>query len=337
MVQSAVTALHAHRWRSIAVAVAKAVVSVGLLALLLARADLARLWGQVRHAGLGWLGAALLVYLLMTLGGALRWRVLLMAQDIRVPYRMLVGSYLVALFFNNFLPSNIGGDVYRIADTARPAGSKTLATTVILVDRALGLLALFLIASVGASLAMGPGARGLVPIWPGWLWLVWGVAIGLAAVAFGTPTGFTRVLKPLTIIHPEWVGERISGITRALTRFRERLGDVGACYLLAVGIQAAFVVYYTAVARALHVPVTIGDLAIIVPLTFLLQMIPISINGFGVREAAFSFFFSRLGLPLASALAVSLVGAGLMMAFSVSGALAYVTRGPVVAMSPATE
>ena len=57
------------------------------------------------------------------------------------------------MFFNNFLPSNIGGDVVRIADTAPAAGSKTLATTVILVDRVLGLTALVIVAASGALVA----------------------------------------------------------------------------------------------------------------------------------------------------------------------------------------
>ncbi len=53
----------------------------------------------------------------------------------------------VSMFFNNFLPSNIGGDVIRIADTAAAAGSKTVATMVVVADRALGLAALMLVAA----------------------------------------------------------------------------------------------------------------------------------------------------------------------------------------------
>jgi hypothetical protein len=56
-------------------------------------------------------------------------------------------------------------------------------------------------------------------------------------------------------------------------------------------------------------------------------MLPISVNGFGLREATFSFYFTRLGLPIEAALVVSLVGAGLVMLFSLSGAAVYVTRG----------
>ena len=55
-------------------------------------------------------------------------------------------------------------------------------------------------------------------------------------------------------------------------------------------------------------------------------MLPVSMNGFGVREATFGFYFARLGLPLESALLVSFVGAALIMLFSLSGGLTYLVR-----------
>ena len=81
-----------------------------------------------------------------------------------------------------------------------------------------------------------------------------------------------------------------------------------------------------AAAYALHIAVGPWDLAVIVPLSFILQMAPISINGFGVREAVFSLYFARLRLPLESALLVSLVPTLLVMLFSLSGAAVYVGR-----------
>ena len=64
----------------------------------------------------------------------------------------------------------------------------------------------------------------------------------------------------------------------------------------------------------------------VVPISFRVQMLPVSMNGFGVREAAFGFYFTRLGLPLESALLVSFVGAALIMIFSLSGAAVYWIR-----------
>ena len=104
--------------------VLKIVVSGGLLYLLLGRTDFSRLWGYVRNASPLWLAAGLLLYFVMILLSVWRWRILLTAQHVAVPAGRLLNSYLVATFFNNFLPSNIGGDVIRIRDTAGKAGSK---------------------------------------------------------------------------------------------------------------------------------------------------------------------------------------------------------------------
>ena len=74
-------------------------------------------------------------------------------------------------------------------------------------------------------------------------------------------------------------------------------------------------------------PLSLWDLAVIVPISFVVQMLPVSVNGFGVREATFSFYFTRVGLPIESAVLLSLMGAALMMFFSLTGAAVYVSRG----------
>src|SRR4051812_30955566 len=106
-------------------------VSIALLAVLFSRIDTGQLWSKARTASVPWLLVAMLIFVGNMITATWRWHLLLSAQGVFIATRRLVGSYLVAIFFNNFLPSNIGGDVIRISDTARQAGSKTLATTVI--------------------------------------------------------------------------------------------------------------------------------------------------------------------------------------------------------------
>ena len=106
------------RLRRALVLVAKIVVSAGLLAWLFRNVDVARLWGYVARASPGWLAVAMGLYLVQLLVSAWRWGLLLRAQHVHVAWRKLVGSYLVAYYFNNFLPSNIGGDVIRIGYAA---------------------------------------------------------------------------------------------------------------------------------------------------------------------------------------------------------------------------
>ena len=296
----------------------KILVSGGLLAVLLARVDLARLWHLSRTASIAWLAAAIFVYFIGIVVSVWRWGLLLDAQHVTVRFATRLKSFLVATFFNNFLPSNIGGDVIRIRDTAGPAGSKTLATTVVLVDRGLGLLGLVFVAASGATLAARMSAA-IGPMAPGLLWGVLAAAIALAAPVVLLPHGIGKLLRPLRAIHQEWVEERIERLTSALARFRDEPRALAACFAGAIVVQALIVGFYWAIAVALNLQIPLAHLAIVVPMSLVVQMLPMSVNGFGVREATFGFYFTQLGQPLESALALSFIGAALIMIFSTSG------------------
>lgn len=312
--------------RRLLLLVLKIATSTVLLWLLLSRVDLAQLWQTARTASRGWMAAAIGLYGLMCLVSAWRWQVLLAAQNVNLRLGRLLSSILVATFFNNFLPSNIGGDVIRIGDTARAAGSKTLATTVVLLDRGLGLLGLMLVAALGATLAADSTATALVG-GAGVLWLAFGVAVGVSAPFLLAPAFVGRALRPLEALHQEWVRERVERLTTALGRFRDMPGALMLCFAGGILVQASLVIFYAAVAQGLSIPITLPQLAVLVPLSFIVQMIPLSVNGFGIREAAFTLYFARVGLPAESALALSFIGAILIMLFSLSGAAAYVVRG----------
>jgi uncharacterized membrane protein YbhN (UPF0104 family) len=316
----------------------KLAVSAALLAFLLSRIDTARLWANARQASIPWLAIALTVYFGTVLCSVWRWWLLLEAQDVSVPARQLFNSYLVALFFNNILPSNIGGDVVRISDTAKVTRSKTLATTVVLLDRVMGVMALVLVAACGATLVAVQGAaagHASLPLWPSWFWTnlpswFWTVfLIGAVAAtpALFAPAGLGRLLQPLTVLHPQWVGGRISALTITLERFREHPRALASCFGGAVLVQIATVALYLAVAHAVHVRISASDLAVIVPVSAVVQMLPVSFGGLGVREGAFSVYFAGIGLPAESALLLSLSATAIIMLFSLLGVFAYIGRG----------
>jgi glycosyltransferase 2 family protein len=300
-------------------------VSVILLVVLFSKIDVAQLWQTARLASLPWLIAAIGVFALSTLAAAWRWNLLLKAQHVEITLRSLLGSFLVATYFNNFLPSNIGGDFIRISDTARHTNSKTLATTVVLMDRILGLIALVFVAALGAT-AIGRLHHAAAPIWPIWLWA--GFLAGAAATtpAVFAPAGFGRLLRPLTVFHPEWVGSRITTLTGALAKFGADPGALATAFIGAILVQAALVAFYFAVAYALHLDIPLWDLAVVVPMSFVVQLLPVSVGGFGVREAFFSYYFHRIGQPIEDAVLLSLVGQALLILFSLSGLGVYVWR-----------
>jgi uncharacterized membrane protein YbhN (UPF0104 family) len=320
-------AAHPRPYARHALTVVKLAISVALLAVLLTRVDASALAASLRRASPAWLAVALGVFLLNVVASTWRWQTLLVAQDIRVPGRNLFSSYLVAVFFNNFLPSNIGGDVVRVRDTAGPAGSKTLATTVVLVDRGIGLIGLTLMAALAATVAAGASERPAALPWSWWLWIGFAAGVIVAAPAVLVPSGVQRLLQPIALLHPEWIGVRIDRLTATLERFRARPGALGACFAGAMVVQVLLVLYHLAVVYALAIPIGLWDLSVIVPVSFIVQMVPVSVNGFGIREATFSYYFARIGLPIESAVLLPLVATALMMGFSLTGAAVYIARG----------
>ena len=300
-------------------------VSVILLVVLFSRIDVAQLWATARLASVPWLAAALAVFAASTFVAVWRWNLLLKAQHIAIGFPSLLGTFLVSTYFNNFLPSNIGGDVVRIGDTGRHVNSKTLAATIVLMDRILGLIARVFVAALGAS-AIGRFHHTTAPIWPAWLWAAFLAGAAATTPAVFAPAGFGRLLRPLTVFHPEWVGDRIATLTGALARFGAEPGVLVSAFAGAIFVQGSLVLFYFAVAYALHLDIAFWDLAVVVPMSFVVQLLPVSVGGFGVREAFFSYYFHRIGQPIEDAVLLSLVAQALLMLFSLTGLAVYIWR-----------
>jgi len=298
-------------------------VSAALLYFVLRSIDLPSFWERVKGMNPTWIILALVAYVFTQTIAVWRWHRLLRAQHIDVERRALTESIWVSLFFNNFLPSNIGGDVIRIADTAAAAGSKTLATTVIVVDRVLGLTALVLIAASGAFAASlfgmhMPGAR--------WLFLTTALGIVAAALVISIPQLVGQILRPLRALNRPWVTERAQRLEDAVVKFRNAPTALAGAFAGAVVVQVTIVAFYLLTAEGLSVPLPIFLGAVLIPVSLVVQMAPVSINGFGVREAVFAFFFRRFGLPTDAAVALSLVSTGLVMGLSLIGGFFFMRR-----------
>lgn len=313
----------AHPVRRVIGVVVKLALSLGLMAFVLRDTSLSALWATLRRVDPAWALAALGAHVVMMAVSVWRWDLLLRAQHVEVPTRLLSESFWIASFFNNFLPSNIGGDVVRIADTSRPAGSKTLATTVVLVDRLLGLFALLTVGALGAMTARGLGVD--VPgVW--WLQVAAFAAGAVALPLFAVPRLLDTLLAPLRALGRPWVLERVALLQDAFLRFRARPSSLLGALAGALVVQVVIVAFYALAARSLAVPLPLFLAGVLVPVAMAVQMAPVSINGFGVREAVFSFFFVRFGLGVEAAVAVSLLGTALVMLFSLGGGALFLLR-----------
>lgn len=299
-------------------------VSLALLGYLFSTTDLSALMRRVRTGDLLLVLVAVTLYILMLGLATWRWGLLLQAQGFAAPLRHLSASYLVASFFNNFLPSNIGGDVIRVRDSSRLTGSTTTSLAVVAIDRVLGFGALYALAAL-AFVAGDAAVRGLIGARPVILGL--GVVFAGLAYVFFRPGTTGRLMVATGLSRVGWLNRQFEMVQTAVRVYRERIGSVALAFVASLALQALLVLYFYFVARALRIPLAADVAFMIVPLCTLVQAIPISFNGWGLRESVFIVYFAQVGLSRDSALAVSLVGAGLIVLLSLSGAIVWTSRG----------
>lgn len=302
---------------------AKLLVSLALLAYLFSTTDLRALVRRVRTGDLLLLAVAVVFYAAMLGLATWRWRVLLAAQGYPAPLRRLTASYLVATFFNNFLPSNVGGDVIRVRDGSRLTGSTTASLAIVAIDRVLGLLALYVLA-LGAWLLATPDVRALPGAAPALAAL--GIGFTVAAFLFFRVGTSRQLVAASGLGRHDWVRQKFETVQAAVHVYRERLLSVWVAFFASLALQAGAVFYFFFVAHALAIDLPLGAAFVIIPLCFLVQTVPISFNGWGVRESLFIVYFGQIGLSRDSALAFSLVGAGLTVLLSLSGAVMWAAR-----------
>jgi hypothetical protein len=151
------------------------------------------------------------------------------------------------------------------------------------------------------------------------------VFAGIAYVFFRPGTA-GRFMARSRLLRFPWLREPFEVVQQAVRVYREQMGTVWMALLASIALQSLVVWYFFTVAHALRIPLGLSACFLMVPLCTLVQTVPVSFNGWGVRESLFVIYFAQVGLPRNSALAFSLVGAGLIVMLSLSGAFVWASR-----------
>jgi hypothetical protein len=303
--------------------IGKCVLAASLLGWIGHRIDLVHSLAVATSASLSLL---LLAYSLDLVGCFLvarRWTVLLQVHGVSVPLTVLIKSIMVANFFNNFLPSTVGGDAMRAYDSYRLGQSKGAAVSAVLVDRLLGLVALSLLAL--CSLPFVPefsGSRTLLVV------MVVLLGTGFAAVTWAI---FSEAAPLLASRFPiRYLPAILTGLfVRLWGAFRVYRGQpmiLARGLVLSLLLQGNVVLAYVVLAQSLGLPVAALSFCWIVPLTLFVTMVPISINGIGLRENALVLFLGMHGVTGTEAVAYAwLIYTGSLV-WGVVGGVVYAFR-----------
>jgi len=302
----------------------KILVSVGLMYWILQDTDLTKVFHSVKETSWSFLLIALIFPWVAIVISVTRWRILLKAQGINGTFSFLVKSFLIGTFFNNILPSTIGGDISRIYDSWRLGATKVVAGTVIFVDRLLGAFSLMVIALV--SFIFSNQGIAYIPFLH--LWIIGGTALVFLCVWVMFFPNFLSItlFKRFGLVCPKKFELAFEKVFSGLRAFQGRRDTLGKSLALSFILQASVVCYYYFVSLALHLQVPLVAFFLIIPVTLFIIMIPVSINGIGLREGAFVVFFASWGVSGPEALALAWISYCGLLSVGLQGGILYALR-----------
>ncbi len=294
------------RWISVSL---KAVVSVSLLGYLFSKVDLQEVQDTLGRASYGYLFSAVVVLLLQAMAGAVRLSMVIKTISSRIPLRAALHIMFIGLFFNQTLPSSIGGDAMRIWRIRHYGFPLRTAINSVLLDRLIALVALALF-----MLITYPVLYQLVdnPI----LRLAVIIATLVLIAGFGMLYYFRKIPR-------QFYGWRITEEIRLIsteahrvTRTPRRAIEI---VILSIAMHAMTGLAVYEVARGLGLSIGLLECVVLTPPISLITVLPVSMAGWGVREAGMVTALAFAGIAAHDALIVSILLGLLLVLISIPG------------------
>ena len=288
---------------------ARLLVSVSIMAVILHSIDIRQAWRVVLDARPLWLLLALLMQFGSTAVAAYRWQLIMRNLGFGQSFSFYRDSYFKGMFFNQGLPTSIGGDAFRVLDVAGRGFRKRDALYGVAIDRIAGLGALLLLTLVAHLVD-----PDLLParVYRLILWLLIAGLVGFSSVSFIGRLSWLGRYPQLALLKS--VSDRL---LQAVSRRRFLL--LASSLLVPLLAMLSFF----AVGRALGLRYDLVTYFAIVPPALVLTVIPISIAGWGVREGALVGLFSLIGADKTVVLMMSLVYGVLLILASLPGLVVF--------------
>jgi hypothetical protein len=265
--------------------------------------------------------------------GAWKWQLMLGRLGVRIRFRSALRLYWIGLFYSNFLPTTIGGDVVRVLVSRAELGGKTMELTASTIgERATGLLALLILASAALAAVSVPGLLFSTRMW---------FAIGGLTLAAMTAW---LLLRP-DVLHLRIGGEGWAArALRQLGRLRRTLADCtrgrgwfAAIMAISIVRQGQLALMIWVLATGIHLSIPAGLFFVLVPVACLIWMIPISVSGIGVREWSFVLLFGPFGVTRPRAVTLSLLTWAMVVLSTCIGGLLQPAKGSPPQRSEVSE
>ena len=309
----------------------KTVFAITLIGVIVSKVNLDDVWLAFTMADKWLIAGAFLLYFVGLCIIATRWKLLLRVQGVTASLFTLIKSMMVAIFFNNFLPSTIGGDAMRAYDTWKLGGDKTQSVSIVFIDRLFGVFTLFILALL-ALLLTSTGISFIPNIK---FWILMAVAAGFIGIyiLFFQARPISQFLHRHAQTKPNLLIRLVEKIFDVFAVYNGKPGVLFSALLLSLLLQINVILHYYLLALSLGIDIPLQAMFIIVPVAIVVMMMPVSINAIGVREAIFVTMFGLYGVSNADALAFAWISFILITVLGIIGGLVFMMRKKVTVVT----
>ena len=297
----------------------RAAVSLAFLVLLfyLVREDVPLILHTLKNMKRGLAAFSVLIFLSTIAVMAFRLRLIFRIKGVPISLAEASNLTLVGYFFNNFLPTSVGGDIVKALCAARVTRNTVCSVTGVLMDRMFGLFTFILIPSLTMIFAMKTIHNPLVPV------VIYGLLAASCAVFLLIFN--RRLARKLQFIQSFGrFGEKLRQLYEGLHDFKNHKKAIAYAMGLSVLGQSVSIFVLYLMALALGAKTSLAHFFLLVPIVHLVSMVP-SLNGLGPREWAYIYFLKPyVGKEVAAALGI--LWLGLLILLSVIGGMIYLIR-----------
>jgi glycosyltransferase 2 family protein len=289
--------------------------SLSLLGLLFWKTDLSRFSIAFRNMNALLFLVSFLSFLLLFLPMSYRWQIILRVLGIDAPIQKLYKTYLVGVFFNNFFPTTIGGDIVRGYSLYQFTQKGKEAVVSVMVERFLGFTSLIMIAVAALALTYPSLHDPLLA----WLILAAFLVYLVALIAMVTPTIFSLADRCLQKLRSPKLGSKLVQLPEVISLYKSSPFILSRLVFFSLILQSLAILIYYILCRSLHLDIPLIDIFLFLPMISLVSMIPISLGGLGIREGMTVYLFQKIGIDSAHALSLSLAWFSIILLSSAVG------------------
>jgi uncharacterized protein (TIRG00374 family) len=250
-----------------------------------------------------------------------QWKLLLEKQGVHMKYGKLLKLYHVGLFFNNFMPGNVGGDAKKVYDIRVQGGQDTVGAgfTATVFDRLFGLFFITLFALAVGVLFFVHDAEQRAFIWPS-IWIFLGFCVMFAGLLSRRIGKFFCRMAGKAL--PEKFETRLLRMFDRFQKFRSKKLWINIACLSTVTQSLRILVHFFC-GIAVGVDLSMSWYFYYIPLVAIVSALPISIGGFGPRELLAQSLFARAGVPGLESVVIQLLAYFVSLVLSLFGAVVF--------------